>query len=522
MKQSTVQKYIEILKKVKESGKSITAYCKENGLSVQSVYSTIKKLKNQHCEETGMISDLLSLYNSVSRKAANYCKVESIDTSTIEEDVETDDRAETSYVRDDSGKIKLYKYCIYRKNKVPLIGTVSREEMDTIHRLYSYYGDSLTQRVISRYFVDWSLIDFKRILRAFNITKASAPFAPHMIEECTENELRDIQLREKENSFLRKAEEDDIRNKEKLLRKYAQENIDLKKRLDTLSNITLDYPKDIEPVTITHKSEIDNQSINIYLSDMHIGAAMQTGCLYEENINYGIEEVKRRLSTFLNKLAELGTFEHINLVLLGDQVDCCGVFGKTASLTHDLPENMDVREQADTYLEVMIWLVDSIIKNDLCNNLTVYSVPCGNHSGTFEYVINKAIMYAINAKFPDVKTMLWDKEYGIFRFHNHTFVCMHGKALFMKKGFPLNIDDRTKVLIYEWLDSQNIKGDNIHIIKGDLHSNNMNSCLMFDYRNVLSLFGSSDYGANFSRNAYGISYDLFIGDNLVRGTFENL
>ena len=93
----------------------------------------------------------------------------------------------------------------------------------------------------------------------------------------------------------------------------------------------------------------------------------------------------------------------------------------------------------------------------------------------------------------------------------------------MKRGLPLNIDEKSKTMMYEWLDDNKIYGDNIHIIKGDLHSNNMNSCKKFDYRNVLSLFGASDYSSyNFSRNSYGVSYELFIGDNLVRGTFENM
>jgi hypothetical protein len=78
-------------------------------------------------------------------------------------------------------------------------------------------------------------------------------------------------------------------------------------------------------------------------------------------------------------------------------------------------------------------------------------------------------------------------------------------------------------LLYEWLDSRGITGDNIHIVKGDLHSNNMNSCKKFTYRNVLSLFGASDYSNyNFSRNSYGLSYDLIINDNLISGTFENI
>ena len=78
-------------------------------------------------------------------------------------------------------------------------------------------------------------------------------------------------------------------------------------------------------------------------------------------------------------------------------------------------------------------------------------------------------------------------------------------------------------MLYEWLDSKGITGNKIHFIKGDLHSNNMNSCRKFTYRNVLSLFGASDYSNyNFSRNAYGVSYDLFIGENIISGTFENM
>ena len=94
---------------------------------------------------------------------------------------------------------------------------------------------------------------------------------------------------------------------------------------------------------------------------------------------------------------------------------------------------------------------------------------------------------------------------------------------FMRKGMPLNLDDKNKLKLYEYLDSRNINGNGIHVIKGDLHTENINSCLKLDYRNVLSLFGSSDYSAaNFLRNQYGASYELFIGDNLVRGTFENI
>ena len=93
----------------------------------------------------------------------------------------------------------------------------------------------------------------------------------------------------------------------------------------------------------------------------------------------------------------------------------------------------------------------------------------------------------------------------------------------MKKGLPINLDDKTKVRIYEWLNYKGIQSDRVHFIKGDLHSENINSCEGLDYRNVLSLFGASDYSNyNFSRNQYGVSYELFLGDTMVRGTFENM
>lgn len=524
MQKKTIKKYEGILDAIIESGLSISNYFKKQGKSANTFYVQMNNIAKGAIEDIEVRKRFLHKYEIAkenSRKPAeNFPEKEEI----IEE-VETDDKAETSYIRDDEGKIRFYKYQIFRKNKSPLSGKLTREEMNTIHRLYSYYGDALTQRVISRHFVDLSLIDFKRILKAFNITKASAPFAPHMIEECTEDELRETQLREKENSFLRKAEEDQIKNNEKLLRKYAQENIDLKNQLANLSNFQISFGDKIEPVIIPNYNGV-GQSINLYLSDIHLGAEVTPGAMYQENIEYGFEEAKRRLKSVLESLGKFDCFDNFNLVLMGDNVDCAGFTGRTARLDHYMPENMDAREQANKFIELIMWFIDSIADTDreLISKLRVFSVPCGNHGGTFEYVCNKALMACINAKYPQVETTLWDEFYGVFEQGGHTFVCCHGKDdRFMKKGLPLNLDEKSKVMIYEWLNDKKIYGDNIHIVKGDLHSNSLNSCKRFDYRNVLSLFGASDYSNyNFSRNSYGVSYDLLIGEHLVRGTFENM
>ena len=51
---------------------------------------------------------------------------------------------------------------------------------------------------------------------------------------------------------------------------------------------------------------------------------------------------------------------------------------------------------------------------------------------------------------------------------------------FMRKGMPLNLDDKNKLKLYEYLDSRNINGNGIHVIKGDLHTENINSCLKLE------------------------------------------
>lgn len=524
MKQATLKKYLDILQQVKESGKTLRQYCTAHpNLSYNSIVQTVSKIREMNEEESEIVSMILTLYEQVTTKSIESFDPQSENLTSCQ--VETDTAAETSYERGEDGKIKYYAYQIMRRGKTPLCGRLTREEMNTIHRLYSYYGDSLTQRVISRYFVEISLIDFKRILRAFNITKASAPFAPHMFEEKTEEELREIQLREKENSFLRKAEEDNVRNNEKLLKEYALENIELKKQLGRSSEFKISIPEKLEPVIVPEYEPV-GQSLNLYLSDIHLGAKVNTGAMYQENENYGFDEAKRRLKEVLDRLGSFDCFDTINVVLLGDNIDCPGFFGKTARLDHDMPENMDPREQANKYVELILWFIESLANDEreLCSKINVYSVPCGNHGGNFEYMCNKALMASINAKFPNVGTTMWEEFYGTFEQSGHTFVCAHGKdAQFCKKGLPLNLDDKSKVMLYEWLDAKGITGTKIHFIKGDLHSNNMNSCRKFTYRNVLSLFGASDYSNyNFSRNAYGVSYDLFVGDNVISGTFENM
>ena len=501
MKKTTINKVIKELNDIKDTGLTIDSYV--NKQSLYSKMSNIRKFvdENPDSENKDIAIQAIQLYNSLKK-----------DKST--ENVDTDDRAVTEVIRDNDGKIISYKFTIFRRDREPITGTFNRDEMNTVYRMYSYYGSSLTQRIVSRNFPEYSLVDFKRVLRAFNITKASAPFAPHMFEEYTEDQLKEIHLREKENDFLRRIEKDKIKDQEQLLTKQAKEILSLRNNIDNITDLNLDITN---LPNVKYSKSIGKNNLILHLADMHIGAKVESGSLYPNDWNK--EELYKRLSSLVEKVSTLPNLNTIIINLLGDSLD--GMDGMTARRDHTMPQNMDNKEQVKLFLESMIWLTDKL--KPLCNKLMIYSVPSGNHGGDFEYTANIALKSILENR--GIDFTLFDTFIGNYDFNGETYLILHGKdPKFMKKPLPLNLNDQTEVFMRNWMDRNNIHNDgHIHIIKGDLHSNALNANIKYTYRNVLSLFGDSDYSQmNYPSNGYGASYDLYIGDNLVMGTFENL
>ena len=429
--------------------------------------------------------------------------------------IETDDRANINVERDKDGNIQYYTFEIYRKNSIPLIGKLNRQEMETLYRLYSSYGANLTQKIVSREFPQYTFIEFKRILRAFNIYKANSEFAPHLIEEKTEKELVELHNQNKENNVLRRIEKDQLSEANKLINKLAKENQQLKR------NVHFTFTEDVEikPHERNRKIQESNKDLILHLSDIHVGACLNTGSLFENN--WDEEELERRLNKVIDLIEQnFGDLDTIVINMMGDYLD--GMDRMTARRDHFMPQNMDNREQFNVFIRQMLQFFGNL--SCYCNKLKVYAVPEGNHDGYAGYMAIKALEYACSKKFPHIDFTTFERFFGYYKFKNETYVIMHGKdAQFMKKPLPLNLNDASSNILRDWLDREGLFEDHIHIIKGDLHSSNLNSCRKFDYRNVLSLFGDSDYSQyNYTSNPNGVSYDLFIGDVRTIGTFENL
>jgi len=490
-------------KKVKElinELKNISSL-RDSKIKIQNWYNYKRYVVDSDNLSAELIAEFLNEYN---RCKKNHSRVESI---------ETDDRAITNVERDEEGLIQYYTFEIYRRDSPTLIGKLDRKEMETIFRLYSIYGSNLTQKIVSREFPQYTFVEFKRILRAFNIYKANSEFAPHIIEEKSEEELINLHNQNKENNVLRRIEKDQLAEANKLINKLAKEVNDLKYAKDFHFTIDGNYtPKTYTSCYNTGKTLI------LHISDTHVGAALSSTSLF--NNEWNESEFARRLTELVNRINDLGKFDKIVINLLGDYLD--GMDGMTARRDHVMPQNMDNKQQFNVFIKHMLHFIEDV--QSLCNNVEIYAVPEGNHGGFADYFAIKALEYATKSYFPNIPFTVFDRYYGVFSVGSHRYLVFHGKdGQFMKKPMPLNLNDTTSTLLRDWMDREQMTGENIHIIKGDLHSNNLNSCRKFDYRNVLSLFGDSDYSQmNYVSNSYGVSYDLIIGDIRTIGTFENL
>lgn len=516
MQKKTIEKYEGILDDIIESGLSISNYFKKQGKSANTFYVQMNNIAKGAIEDIEVRERFLRKYKIAkenSRKSAENLP----EKEEIIEEVETDDKAETSYVRDDEGKIRFYKYQIFRKNKAPLSGKLTREEMNTIYRLYSYYGDALTQRIISRHFVDLSLIDFKRILRAFNITKASAPFAPHMIEECTEDELREIQLREKENSFLRKAEEDQIKNNEKLLKKYAKENIELKEQATQrkeLLEYLLSHNININS-EIVNNSDPENTDIIIVLSDLHIGAFNEKfGYIKLEE--YTENEINRRLNKIISSL--WGEYDSITVLNLGDSVDSYDK--QTTRGGHDLPSVISNKEQSLLYQKIMTGFFAKL--TGFSKKINYICVGESNHDGDWGWINNIVLSHTIKEKF-NINSYISNNPIDSFNIQDCSFVYLHGKDNKNQfKNFPLTINDKTETWFNNYfLDSDKKFNSKKYILKGDLHQYAYTRAKHFDYISAPSLYGSSNWiTANFGKTPWGALL-IEINNNNIRTELIN-
>ena len=243
--------------KYKKRPNFLTDY-KRRGL--ERDYSNKKITHDQYAEFINLYNEFLYIdeeekeLNKLTKNNQFDVELTEEEIKEIEYDAEKDDKYDErsigNSIKDDTGKITHYYYKILVRDEPPLEGNFSREEMDKIYRLYSNLdGAGLTLRAVSREFHNLTFRDFKRILRAFNITKSSVPVAPHILEEKSADDITQIIIRNKENLVLKKL--DTERNKlfEKYLLDAQKKLIKYQQHEEWISEIVDKYFKNNKPQT---------------------------------------------------------------------------------------------------------------------------------------------------------------------------------------------------------------------------------------------------------------------------------
>lgn len=519
MKEQTIIKLTNHLKTVLTDNISMNAYAERIGLPTS--YFCMKRKAVEQAKEANTISDedyhtIMDLFSQIDarpRLRAKVAKKESTPEFSpenayySESELDSDDTSKVSIERDEEGKIVKYPFTIYVRDKQPVMGSFNRDEMNMVYRLYSNYGSGITQREVSRFFPDYSLADFKRILRAFSITKASAPFAPHIIEENDKDKLLEMQFREKENDFLRSYEAEKIKHTEAQLRRYMKENQDLKTQLSEFSEMVEGIDVSNLPKFTPTVTGREDRNLIVWLSDMHIGASVSGYSIYANDYNQ--EEVEIRLSKLVDQLKKeslmFGNFTNIIVCNLGDSLD--GYDGQTTRGGHQLAQNMNNKEQLKCFIEVMTKFMTALVDELPCGNLAYYCVGESNHDGDFGYSANIALQYILQSM--DIEATIFEKFIGEFTLGTTTYILCHGKDnKDMFKNLPLTLDVKTENFINEYIDNKGIKGD-VVFVKGDLHQSATTYGRRFTYKSVSSLFGSSEWiHKNFGNTPAACDYSI--------------
>lgn len=252
----------------------------------------------------------------------------------------------------------------------------------------------------------------------------------------------------------------------------------------------------------------------IWASDKHVGASNSENALFGNKYDSNVFRT-RMFSVLKDYIEEAssrgGRFDKVFIGDLGDALDGWDASTTRKSSTHKLRQNLSNRESFDVYVRIMCEFIEALVELDLSNSYEFVAVTNDNHSSDFGYICNRAVEIYLNMRFPDIKTTIIEKFVDTIDYGMHTFMLTHGKDdEYMKHGMPLDLDPKTEEFINSLIDEHKIPHtQKIHVIKGDLHQAGLNYGRRFTYRNVMSMYGSSDYTQTvYGPNPAGISIDI--------------
>ena len=489
IRKETIKKYTDIFNAIEKSGLSVNGYLKSINKDPKSCgfYNTIAKIKK--CAENGDADakDLIELYNSLLDRNVS--------------DNSSERGMEWKVDRDDNGNIVQYHIYYPVKDSVPFITTLTRQDVEAIFGLYTYYGGNVTARNVANEFPKYTLVEIKRIFRVFQLTKDSIFAPPHLMEELNMEQLSQYRMSLKEKAAFKYCDAKQERDFNTQIKRMASEINrlnDYKSLVESLLN-----PINYDKVTIKPSSEVQETTGIICLADLHIGAFnVPEG--YIDLPEYSEKEINRRLDKIIYSLRSKN-WKRVIIVNLGDNVDSYRKM--TTSMTHQLPCIYTDKEIAQMYLRIMVRFMQGV--KQIFNNIDYISIGSGNHSGSWGWLLD--ITLSQHLKELNINSYVSNHEIDSFDVNNTSFIYLHGKSDATKgqfKGFPLNLNDKTQCWFNDFFADTDLKLNKRKVVlKGDLHQYSINSVSSFDYINCPSLYASSTYiVSNFGVTPWACAY----------------
>jgi len=266
----------------------------------------------------------------------------------------------------------------------------------------------------------------------------------------------------------------------------------------------------VTPFGVRASRSKNDKMISIFSSDKHIGAMTARNSIYSND--YDRDEIfirhEKLVDNILDEHTTFGQFKKLVFYDLGDALD--GNNGQTTRGGHNLPQNMDSREQIDTFIEVTIKTMETLINADIAEEIWFIATTNCNHSGSFGHGAVRAVQMYLQAKYPQIKTFVTAKLLDHITFGEHTYIFGHGKDdSDMKFGMPAVLNDKTEGFINDYIDRKRIKSKYIHVVTGDLHQSAETFAKRFRYKKVMSMYGSSKWiHTNFGSGEAGVDYEV--------------
>lgn len=262
------------------------------------------------------------------------------------------------------------------------------------------------------------------------------------------------------------------------------------------------------PEKLPKPISVKEEALFIYIGDDHCGNILKDS-LFDKKYNESI--YNERLQSILQEIVNLDKkFEKIVIVNLGDELD--GWNGKTTRYDHDLGSASN-KEQFDIFVNARKRFYDELFNSKLANQYVVYTLNNSNHTGLgLSYIASKTLEMYLSAKYPEVQCLNQNKFIDYMVYGNHIFGFTHGKdEKFMKSPFPLNLDHKTDLWLYDYY-SKNIDNPTeawISTIKADIHKYNVNIGKSGRYVNVPSISSGSNWiEHNFGDSSPGVLLEI--------------